>query len=100
MNIKTKKEDITMKKMHTLFVAVIALALALTSGSARAGFVIIFDDPDTAEIDFRVEDEGEGDTKDGVTGLLGVAIDNNGLEVIHPSSPEHRYRKRQYYGRR
>jgi len=58
MNIQTKKDDITMKKMHALFVAVIALALALSSGSARAGFVIIFDDPDTAEIDFRVESWG------------------------------------------
>ena len=63
-----------MKKLHTLFVAVIALTIALAPGFARAEFVLRFDNPDTTGIDFEIRDQGAGDTAT-AEGLISVSIE-------------------------
>jgi hypothetical protein len=60
-----------------------ALALVLTSGSVRAELVLVFDDPDTPEIDYRIEDQGGLDGADS-PGVIHWVIDERptGLYAI------------------
>lgn len=70
-----------MKTMRILSLAVMALALALAPGVAKADFVLRFDNPDTTAIDFEIRDQGAGDTAP-AEGLISVAIEESGLTVV------------------
>ena len=81
MNIKKKKKEITMKKIHIIFVAVFALALALASGSAEAQLVLKIEDPQLTGGELQVIDNSAGDLNI-LEGLITTAIDANGISTI------------------
>ena len=69
--------------MRTSCLAIMALVLALASGSAHAELVLVFDDPLTEGIDYRIEDQGALDGAD-VEGAIQYVIDERptGLYAI------------------
>jgi hypothetical protein len=70
-----------MKTIHLLFVAVLALGLALTSGSAEAKFILKIEDPALPDGVVEVVDNETGDTNDAL-GFITTGIEENGISTL------------------
>jgi hypothetical protein len=70
-----------MKTIHLLFVAVLALGLALTSGSAEAKFILKIEDPALPNGVLEVVDNETGDTNDAL-GFITTGIEENGISTL------------------
>ena len=70
-----------MKTIRILFIGIMALALALASGSAEALLVLKVEDPALPNGVLQVEDNGAGDLNDAV-GFITTGIDENGVSTV------------------
>jgi len=70
-----------MKTIRILFIGIMALALALASGSAEALLVLKVEDPALPNGVLQVEDNGALDFNDAV-GFITTGIDENGVSTI------------------
>ena len=70
-----------MKTIRILFIGIIALALALASGSAEAAFILKVEDPALPDGVLEVVDNGDGDTNV-LDGAITTLIDVGGISTI------------------
>jgi len=61
--------------MRTSCLTIMALVIALASGSAAADFVLIFDDPATTEVEVRIVDQEAGDFN--ISGAIAFVVRDN-----------------------
>jgi sulfur relay (sulfurtransferase) DsrF/TusC family protein len=71
-----------MKTMHILALGIVALALALASGSAEALFVLKIEDPALDGGVFQVVDNQQPEDINPLDDIITTAIDENGVSTI------------------